>query len=129
MKLPFACIVALLLFTACESSTERQWVVSNRSASEIKVSLITKITGDTLYQTIDPGSSHVIFSQMQPGGSSGVLRAHTVFDTVVIENTGGNFMQKDFFNQHYWSINITQVKKFPSHYSHQYTFMVTDQDF
>ncbi|MCA6362134.1 MAG: hypothetical protein IM638_03805 [Bacteroidetes bacterium] len=129
MRLAFAFIASLFLFTACESSTERQWVVSNRSATTVRVSLITKITGDTLYQSIEPGKTRVIYSQMQAGASSGVLRALTVFDTVVIENATNNFMQKDFFNQRNWGIDISQIKKFPSYYSHQYTFVITDQDF
>jgi hypothetical protein len=129
MKLPVAFILALALFISCENSTERQWLVQNRSAAGIKVSLITRLTGDTLYHTIEPGSSKVIYTQTQPGGSSGVLRALSVFDTAVIENTTGRFMQKDFLNQINWNINITQEKKFPSFYSHQYTFTVSDSDF
>lgn len=129
MKLVAAFSFALLLFTACESSTERRWLVSNRSANDIKVSLITAHTGDTLYKSIAPGQTEVIYAQTQPGGSSGVLRALSVFDTAVIENTSGDFMQKDFLDQINWNITIKQEKNFPSFYSHQYTFTVSDSDF
>ncbi|MCU0435018.1 MAG: hypothetical protein MUC87_16290 [Bacteroidia bacterium] len=128
MKLPAAALFATL-FAACQSSTTREWLVANQSLTPVEIYVVASHSGDTLRQTIAAGQTKPVYILTQDGAGSGVLLARSVFDTAQTVNTTGRFMQKDFFNTRFWSINIVQEKMLPSHYAHQYTFTVTESDF
>lgn len=118
-----------LMFFSCEGNTNREYNVANNSQDSITV-----FVDNNFYNQIDtyylaPQGNIEILEHDQRGGTDNAENIGNVFTELLILNSTGDTCTKSHTIDYNWNTAVKQVKKVPSQWEHDYTFVVEDGDF
>ena len=117
------------LFSSCEGNTDYEWIIQNDASSLISVKANNAIYQDSTKTNIASNQQEKLMTYSMLGGSSKPLDPGASFSDLLILNSDGDTLKKDYQLNTNWNITITTVSKIPANYKHQYLFQVTDNDF
>lgn len=124
-------LASILLLCSCEGATEMYYTVNNQSGQAITVKSISYYSefGDTTITEIAPGVQSGILHRTERGGRSEPEMPSYAFSYIGIVNEQSDSCTKDWTFEENWPVFIRQLKRMPSEYRHDYSFIVTDSDF
>ena len=112
----------LLLFLAKAIRTRKR-IIENKSDKEITVKASGELFG-SIDKKIKSGESEVIFITSQRGGSSTIENPANGVNSFLILNLEGDTCKKDYSLESNWATSTEQIKKIPSHWEHEYLFVI-----
>lgn len=116
-----------LTLISCEGNTDRVRLIDNQSSSELNVEKVTYWSSGTL--TIAEGETKEFYSASQLGGSDYIVHPASGIDTLIITNAVGDTCTKNYLDSLAWEYTVTERSRIPADWLHEYTFIVTDEDF
>lgn len=107
------------------------YTVNNQSGQTITVKSMSYYSefGDTTITQIAPGVQSGILHRTERGGRPEPDMPSYAFTYIGIFNEQLDSCTKDWTYEQNWPVNIRQLKRIPSEYRHDYSFVVTESDF
>lgn len=122
-------VFSAFILVSCEGNTNYNWIVRNRSSTQIHVTSISFADYDTVFFTIDPDGAAQISEWDILGGSASQLDPIYLFFPLIIYNENGDTTTKKVYDKNNWDAHILEVDKIPSSYNHDYFLTLNDDDF
>ena len=117
-----------LALVACEGNTDRVRLVDNQSSTVLTVEAKAEWNED-IDLMIQPCEAQELFMMSQLGGSDYVVHPYSNMDTLIIMNAAGDTCMINFADSLSWEYHIEERSRIPADWLHEYTVVVTDEDF
>lgn len=125
-RLILACIVSIGL-GSCEKETYVDYVVDNQSASSVFIDGRSIIHATEIALAINPSEAKTVLHWKKFGKQSDLFEPTSMFgDDLIITNSTGDTLQKDYRLLTNWSSNLQDDRAV---ISHRYVLVVADADF
>lgn len=124
--LAFAALTTALI--SCEGNTDRVRLLANNSSSDLTIVAATYWYPD-IELTVAEGETKEFFTSSQRGGSDYVIHPNSDIDSLLITNTAGDTCRINYADSLQWEITVTERSRVPADWLHEYTLIVTDEDF
>lgn len=113
---------------SCEGNTDRVRLVANNSSSQLSVVASTQWYPD-IGLSVNEGETEAFFTSSQLGGSDYVIHPYSEIDTLIITNEAGDTCTINYSDSLQWDVVVTERSRVPADWLHEYTLVVTDEDF
>ncbi len=127
MKIKIFAFIAFISLVSCESETYVNYTINNESTKTIYVQGNDIIHALAISDTIASGNNLLVASWSKRGKETNYFEPTSIFgEDLVIVNSDGDTMTKDYKLLSNWSANVDDAKYVATH---DYNLYVSDTDF
>jgi hypothetical protein len=112
---------------SCEGNTRRELIIQNMSTDTISI-VYEDVYEQAGTEILNSMNTSTIYLRDTRGGQSGAGSPSNLLVSLLILQ-GQDTCTKDYLTDLNWMIESEHVKKAPSQWVHEFTFVVNDSDF
>ena len=119
----------ILFLASCGGTTDREWSIENQSSTTIEFTFKKHNYPYTIQGTLDNGENRIVEISIEEKADLDPQIPYDVFSDLLITNTKGESMKKEWQDNNNWEIYIEETQTSPSKQLQTYKLIVKDQDF